>query len=157
MQGLQNLVALLGRLMLAAIFLGSAWNKIQNTDGTIAYMTQNGVPEPDILIYGAIAFLILGGLSLVVGFQARIGALLLLIFLGMTTYYFHWFFDMPSTTEAEQQALQAQQIQFMKNAAIFGGLLMVLAFGPGAMSLDGRKAGGKGDKKPGDKSKKPAA
>ena len=84
-----------GRVMLAAIFLMSAvGNKIPNFNDVAAYMASEGVPMPHIMLVGAIAFLIAGGISIVFGLRARLGAMLLLAFLVLATYFFHDFWDL---------------------------------------------------------------
>ena len=87
-----GVLALLGRLMIAAIFLLSAvGQKIPKFSDTAAYMASEGVPIPKVMLGGAIAFLIVGSLSVAAGFKARIGATLLLVFLLLATYFFHDF------------------------------------------------------------------
>jgi putative oxidoreductase len=135
---MQGLVSLLGRLALAVIFLSSAiMNKIPNWNATLNYMQdQGGLPGGALgsfLLFGAVVFLIAGGLSLILGFYARIGAILLMIFLAAATLSFHDFW----TFEGAEQ--RQQQIQFMKNLAIFGGLLMVFAHGAGPWALKRRR------------------
>jgi putative oxidoreductase len=123
---------ILGRFFFVLIFLMSAiGNKIPNYGGTVKYMESEGVPAPMILLAGAIVFLIAGGLSILVGFKAKIGATLLLIFLILANYWFHdfWTFD-------DAQVKQTQTIAFMKNLALIGGTLMIIARGSGAGSLD---------------------
>ena len=125
-----------GRVMLATIFLMSALgNKIPNFSGTVDYMTANGVPAPSIMLAGAIVFLLAGGISVVLGFKARIGASLLAVFLILATYYFHDFW----TYAPDSQDFQMQMIQFMKNLGLMGAMLMIVANGPGPGSLDNRK------------------
>ena len=129
---LQGLVALCARLMLAAIFLASAiGNKIPQFQATSEYMLQQGVPQPKLALVGAIGLLLLGGLAIIAGAWTRIGAIFLLIFLTAATYYFHDFW-----TVADSSIRQLQPIQFMKNVAIGGGLLSLVAFGPGPWSVD---------------------
>jgi len=129
---LRGVVAALGRLMLSAIFLMSAvGNKIPKFAEVSGYMATNGVPAPNILLVGAILFLIAGSLSIILGYRARWGAALLLVFLILATYYFHdfWTLDDPA-------AKQEEMIQFMKNVALMGAMLLILANGPGPFSLD---------------------
>lgn len=122
------------RVMMSLIFLMSAvGNKIPNFDGVSQYMAGEGVPAPKLLLAGAIAFLLVGSISLILGYQARIGAALLLVFLVAATYYFHdfWTFD-------DAAARQQQTIQFMKNLGLMGAMLFVIANGAGPWSLDRR-------------------
>jgi len=123
-------VALAGRSLLSAIFLMSGAMKIMNWSKTADSMAQEGMLLVPFFLAGAIAFELLGGLSVLVGFQARIGALLLFLFLIPTTLIFHdfWSFEGP--------AMQQQMQHFMKNLTIMGGLLTVVAAGAGRYSLD---------------------
>jgi putative oxidoreductase len=129
----QGLVSLLARLMIAAIFLASAvGNKIPQFQATANYMQTEGVPNPKLALFGAIGLLLLGGVSVVAGAWTRIGALFLLVFLAAATFYFHDFWKFADPTQR-----QLQTIQFMKNLAIGGGLLALIAYGGGAWSVDG--------------------
>ena len=135
MYALRGLLSVLARVMIAAIFVLSAvGNKIPQFNGVAAMMEGKGIPQPKILLAGAIAFLILGGLSIVLGYKARLGALLLLVFLGAATYYFHDF------RKAAPEDQQREMIQFMKNLALMGTMVFLLANGTGPWSLDNRRA-----------------
>ncbi len=128
---MQAAISVLGRLFLVTIFLLSAFgNKIPNYSNIATYMGSEGVPQPQILLAGAIAFLIVGGVSVLLGFKAKFGAGLLFVFLVLATYYFHDFWTFP----VEQQ--QDQIIQFMKNLGLGGAMLFIIANGSGAGSLD---------------------
>jgi putative oxidoreductase len=132
----QGIVAVLGRILLCTIFLLSAvGNKIPNFQAVAGIMAKEGVPAPQVMLAGAIAFLIAGSLSVILGYKARIGAALLLVFLVLATYYFHDFW-----TLSDPQAQQEQMIQFLKNLGLMGAMLLVIANGTGPMSLDGRRA-----------------
>ncbi len=129
----QGAASLAARLMIAGIFVMSAvGNKIPQFNGVAEYMASEGVPAPKVALAGAIVFLLVGGLSVIAGYKTRIGAGLLLVFLVLATYYFHDFW----TFEGQEQ--QQEMIQFMKNASLAGGLLFLIANGPGGMSLDAR-------------------
>lgn len=128
------ILSLLGRIMIAGIFLMSAvGNKIPNFSGVTQYMAAEGVPMPKVMLAGAIAFLIAGSLSIITGYYARIGAGLLLIFLILATYFFHDFWTF------EGDARQQQMIQFLKNVSLMGTMVFVMANGSGAMSLVAQK------------------
>jgi putative oxidoreductase len=138
MYAIRGLLSVLARLMIAAIFLMSAvGNKIPNFNGVAEAMAQQGVPQPKILLGGAIAFLILGALSIVLGYRARLGALMLLSFLAAATYYFHDFWTVPAD-DAERK--QAEMIAFMKNLSLMGTMLFLIANGSGPWSLSGPAA-----------------
>ena len=130
---------LLGRIFIALIFLGAAFNKITGFSGTTGYMksVMGGLPDGLIsfLLVGAIVFLVAGGVGVLLGWQARLGALLLFVFLLIVTPLFHAFWAVP------QEQLQMQLISFQKNLAIMGGLLVVMAFGAGPLSIDAWLAG----------------
>lgn len=137
MHAVQGFLSLLARLMITAIFLSSAvMNKIPQFNGVAEMMAGKGVPQPKILLAGAIAFLLLGSVSLILGFRARWGAFLLLVFLAAATYYFHAFWKLP----AEEQ--MPEQIAFMKNLALMGTMLFFLANGSGPWSLDRLRTAG---------------
>lgn len=126
----------LGRVLLSLIFVMSAIHKITAWNETAEQMTQAGVPAVPLMLAGAIVFELCGGLSLMLGVKARFGAVLLILFLIPTTYFFHDFWS------HEGQEQQTQMIQFMKNLAILGGLFLVAGLGPGGCCvLDGRRTG----------------
>ena len=129
-------MAVLGRVLLCTIFLlSTVGNKIPNYQAVAGYMAKEGVPAPQVMLAGAIAFLIAGSVSVVLGYEARIGASLLLAFLVLATYFFHDFW-----TLSDPQVSQEQTIQFMKNLGLMGAMLLVIANGTGPMSLDDRRA-----------------
>ena len=123
---LKAVITIAGRACLAAIFLLSAvTNKIPNYSEVIGTMTNVGVPVPSIALPVAIVFLILGSISLILGYKARIGATLLLVFTAAATCYFHAFWLVPP------EQFEAQLIHFLKNLGLVGGLLLIpLCFSP---------------------------
>ncbi len=130
---MQAAASLLGRMMIATIFLMSAvGNKIPKFNDVAAYMAAEGVPAPQVMLAGAIAFLVVGSLSVILGYKTRIGAGLLLVFLLLATYFFHDFWNF------EGQEQQVQMISFMKNLSLMGTMLFLMANGGGALSLDAR-------------------
>ena len=98
-----------------------------NPAGTQQYMAAHGMPFAGLFLIGAIILEIGGGLSVLLGYKARWGAIALVVFLIPTTLIFHTKFSE-----------HLQVIMFMKNLAILGGLLMVSYFGPGPISFDAR-------------------
>jgi putative oxidoreductase len=132
---IQGATTVLGRLMLCTIFFMSAvGNKIPNFAGVAEYMQSAGVPAPPLLLVLAIAFLLVGSVCVILGFKARLGAGLLLVFLTLATYYFHAFWNF------EGQEQQLQLIQFMKNLSMAGAMLLIMANGPGPVAFDTRAA-----------------
>ena len=123
---LNNTAALVGRLLLAAIFIQEGWGKIGGYEGTVAYMAKAGVPG--VLAPVVIAVELLGGILIVLGWQTRLVAVGLAVFAVLAAVLFHMNFGDRN-----------QSIHFMKNVAIAGGFLMLAAGGPGAWSIDGRR------------------
>jgi len=122
--------ALLGRLLLSAIFIMSGIHKLTAWDQTLQAMQQHGITAAEYLLPVAVVFELGGGLLVLFGLFTRLGALLLIVFLIPTTLLFHNFWAY------QGEAMQTQMINFMKNLAIFGGLFTVLGFGPGRFSID---------------------
>ena len=128
----QNTAALIGRILLALIFITSGWGKIAGFDGTVGYIASKGLPLPQVGAIIAILCELGGGLLLLVGFKARWAGLVLAIFTLAAGILFHDFWN------ADAAAKMGQSINFWKNVSIAGGMLMVFAFGPGAYSVDKR-------------------
>jgi putative oxidoreductase len=118
-------VAAFGRLLLATIFLLSGLEKITAVGDTIAYIGNSGLPAPELAYGAAVVVEIFGGLALLLGYKTRIVAAALAVFTIAAALAFH-----------ADLGDQNQFIHFMKNIAMAGGLLQVLAFGPGSFSLD---------------------
>ena len=133
MSALQNPFALLARLLLAALFLPAGISKISGFAGTAGYIGSVGLPMPELGAAIAIAVEVLGGIALIIGFGTRWAALALAVFTLVASFFFHAYWALP----AEQQMMQ--QLMFMKNIGVVGGLLALAAFGAGAFSLDARR------------------
>ncbi len=125
---IRNPTALVGRVLLAAIFLFSGVGKIADYAGTVGYMASAGLPA--LLLPPTIALEIVGGLAIVAGWQTRATAFLLAGFTLVSAIIFHRDF-----------ADQNQMVHFWKNVAIAGGFLMLVANGAAGWSLDARKKG----------------
>jgi putative oxidoreductase len=123
---LQAAAALLGRLLLALLFILEGWSKLRGYGGAVAYMARYSVPA--LLLPLAIVLELGGGLLLAIGWQARCAALALSVFCIATALLFHLNF-----------ADRNQVLHFEKDLAIAGGLLVLFAFGPGHYSLDARR------------------
>jgi len=119
----------IGRWLLAAIFLISGIGKLMNPAGTIGYISAVGLPLPELGYVLAVIVEVGGGLLLVLGYQARIAALALAVLTIAAGIFFHGNFGD-----------QNQFIHFLKNLAIAGGLLQVVAFGAGRLSFDLRRS-----------------
>jgi len=129
MNNSKPVVATLGRLLLASLFLLSGFGKIADPAGTMGYISSVGLPFPQLAYAIALAVEIAGGLALVVGFQTRAVALVIAVYSVVAAVAFH-----RNLTDLNQM------VHFLKNIAIAGGLLQVIAFGAGAISVDARRS-----------------
>ncbi|OGT83018.1 MAG: hypothetical protein A3H91_06130 [Gammaproteobacteria bacterium RIFCSPLOWO2_02_FULL_61_13] len=127
---LQNSLLLAGRVLAAFIFIGSGIDKILHYEGSAAYMASGGVPLVALLLPIAILFELGGGLALALGWKARWAALALVLFTLPATLIFHAFWAAPAAEAG------MQQIHFLKNLSIIGGLLGLIVSGGGAWALD---------------------
>lgn len=125
---------LAGRILLALIFLVSGYGKITGFEGTVGYIAKSGLPLPQLAAIGAIVVELGGAILLIIGWQARWAATAMFLFLIPTTLIFHNFWA------ADVAQVQGQTIHFMKNLCIMGGMLYVMAFGAGPLSVDNRKS-----------------
>ncbi len=139
----QHIVTLLARVMLSLIFVLSGVNHLLHWNPTIEAMTAHGMAMErvlgstgsvvvHVLLALAVVCLLVGGLSVMLGARARLGATLLLVFLVPATLIFHDFWTLADGSPAYLNQMQ----HFMKNVALAGGLLTVLGFGSGGFSLD---------------------
>lgn len=122
-------VAAAGRVLLAAIFLLSGISKLSAPAGTIGYIASAGLPFPEVAYAGAVFVEVVLAAALIVGFQTRLVAAAIAAFSVVTAFGFHF-----------NLADQNQFIHFFKNIAIAGGLLQIIAFGGGALSVDAYRA-----------------
>ena len=130
MKTCDRFMPLVGRILMSVIFLLSGVMKLMNFSGSVAFLASKGMPMANIMLIGAIAVEILGALCLIFGFQTRIAALIMFLYLIPTTLIFQNFWALQGAMRADMQ------IHFLKNLAIMGGLLMVASFGPGKVSAD---------------------
>ena len=121
-----NLLDLIGRIMISAIFLFSGINKILNYDGTVGWMEGFGVPG--LLLIPAIIIEILFPVMIIIGYQIKIAAGGLLLFSMLTAFIFH--FDFSN---------QMQVIAFLKNIGLAGGMLFLVINGAKEFSLEKKK------------------
>lgn len=120
--GVENTVTLIARILMAYIFIIAGWGKLTAYGATAGYMESMGVPAALLPLTILVEFG--GGLALLFGFQARFAAFGLGVFSIMTAFIFHGADD------------QSQQINFMKNLAMSGGLFYLMLHGAGRLSLD---------------------
>ena len=129
---LQNPLSLIGRLLLALLFLPAGINKVTGFAGTVGYIASAGLPLPTLGAIIALVVEIAGGLALIAGFGTRFAALVLAVFTLVASFFFHAYWAVPAAQQFVTQLL------FMKNMAVVGGLLTLAAWGAGAWSLDAR-------------------
>ena len=134
MNALQNPLALLGRLLIAVLFIPAGIGKITGFAGTVGYIASKGVPLPEVAAVIAIGVEVGAAAALLIGFKARWAALALALFTLAAAVIFHNYWALP---EAQQMM---QQLMFTKNLGIVGGLLAFAAFGAGAIGLDARRS-----------------
>ena len=120
---MSHLIDLIGRLLISALFLLSAYNKIFSIDGTMGWMEGFGIPG--FLLYPTIALEIILPLFIIIGYQARLSAGLLAVFCLATAFIFHFNFEN-----------QLETISFLKNIGLAGGFLFIVANGPRDWSID---------------------
>lgn len=121
----QDALALVARLLLAALFILAGINKIGAMEGTVGYIGSVGLPFPELVYFGTVAFEIAGGLMLAAGFKARYVGFAMGIFTLLTAVIFHSDFSQ-----------QIEVTLFLKNLAIAGGMFAIAAFGAGRLSVD---------------------
>ncbi len=118
-----DVVILIGRILFVLIFFGSAFGHLTQTSGMAEYAKSRGVPMPEVAVIGGGVLMLLGGLSVLLGLWADLGALLLLIFLVPTAVVMH-----PFWKETEAHTKQTEQIQFMKDMSLAGASLTLFGF-----------------------------
>jgi putative oxidoreductase len=120
MQNQSNLSYLIGRAALGALFFISGITKILGFSYVAGWMASSNVPAPNLLLAITIVIEVAGGLMLITGYKARLAALVIALFLIPVTFVFHAFWS------ADAASFQNQLTQFLKNLAIFGGMLLII-------------------------------
>ncbi len=130
MDSVEKFVPVLGRFLLALVFVLAGYTKIWTTDATTAHMASHGIPLPNLLVYGVVALELGGGLLLMFGLFTRWIALVFAIYLLTLALTFHDYWAMPVAVAREQR------IAFLEHLAMIGGMLYVFVYGAGVYSLD---------------------
>jgi putative oxidoreductase len=128
----QGAVVVLGRLLFVLIFLMAGSNHFSRQ--TIGYAASQGVPLASIAVPLSGVLAIAGGLSILLGYRAKLGAWLIVVFLVPVTLMMHKFWAVQDPMMA-----QIQMVMFLKNLAMLGGALLISQFGAGPFSLDARR------------------
>ncbi|MGH7840590.1 MAG: DoxX family protein [Candidatus Binataceae bacterium] len=141
MEGSRDLGSLIGRVLLALIFVMSGLSKVTGFAGTAGYMASAGIPHnlviPGLLLTIAVE---LGcGLLVVVGFKARLAALAIFLWLIPVTIIFHFIPHRDAAAQGKSMEALINMIMMMKNLSMMGGLLLVASMGPGRYSVDGNR------------------
>ena len=134
MNSANDITTLAGRILIAVIFLISGFFKVGGYAQIVAYATAVHLPAPGVAIAAAAAVELAGGLAILVGFKTRFAAWLLFLYLIPVTYVFHNFWAV------QGQEQQMQMVNFLKNVAIMGAMLVLSVNGAGAYSVDGKLA-----------------
>jgi len=134
MNSTSDITALAGRILIAVIFLISGFFKVGAYAQMVGYATAVHLPAPGVAIAAAAAVELACGLAILAGFKTRVAAWLLFLYLLPVSYFFHNFWAV------QGQEQQIQMVNFLKNMAIMGGLLVLSVNGAGAYSVDGKLA-----------------
>ena len=132
MEKFQKSILLIARILVAHMFILTGFSKITDWSGSSAYMAQHGLPLIPLLLIGAIVVELAGGIALAIGFKAKLSAGALALFMIPTTLVFHQFWAAPPEYQMIQMAM------FMKNMSMIGGLLLIVGYGAGPFSIDGK-------------------
>ena len=131
---LQNVLALGARVLIAALFLPAGLAKLGGFEGTVGYIASVGLPLPQLGVVLAVVVEVGGGLALLAGYKTRWVSWALALFTVVAGVFFHAFWN------AAPEQFMVQQIMFMKNLSIAGGLLALSVLGAGGFSADARRA-----------------
>jgi putative oxidoreductase len=123
-----------GRVLLALMFILAGFGKLSDISGTAGYIASGGLPMASALAVLVGLLELFGGIAVAVGFQARWAALALGLFTLAASVLFHKFWAVPA-----DQAF-VQQLMFMKNLSVAGGMFVVAALGAGPASVDARRS-----------------
>ena len=124
---------LVGRILLSLVFLIAGYRKLMGVAASAGYFAKLGFPMPEVMVWVAIAVELGGAILLIVGWKTRWAALLLALFTLIATFAAHRFWEVDPAQYANQMN------HFLKNLAIVGGMVILAATGPGALSVDGRR------------------
>ena len=131
---MENTANLIGRILMAGLFLPAGISKLMGFDGTVAYFTSLGLALPSLIAMGVIAIEILGGAALIMGYRVKFAAVLLALFTIGASLIGHAYWAVP----ADQ--VFVTKLLFYKNIAIVGGLLILAGMGAGQLSIDKAKS-----------------
>ena len=125
-----DVAALIGRILLAYVFIPSGFETLTGFAGTVGYIKSAGVPLPEVAAAIKVALELGAGFLVLFGFKTRWAALAMIVYLIVITPIFHAYWSAPEAMR------MAQELNFTKNVGIIGGFFLLLAFGPGRLSAD---------------------
>ncbi|CAM4086086.1 MAG: DoxX family protein [Comamonas sp.] len=128
-----NPLALVGRVLIALLFVPAGFQKLTGFAGTVGYAASMGMPMPQVAVAIGLVIEIVAGLAILLGWHTRWAALILAFFTLVASFFFHAFWSVPA------EAAMVQQLLFWKNVAVVGGLLGFAAHGAGGWSADAGK------------------
>ena len=134
MDKLQAYGALVGRIMLASVFIISGLVRIDQWAPSVAYLSDKGFPIVPVLLGITLVAQFVAAACVITGFRARAGAIVLALLTIPATFIFHSYWTYPAGIEQQMQGLF-----FLKNMAILGGLIVVACLGPGPIVLELRR------------------
>jgi len=117
-----DVVALIGRILFAALFLGSAFGHLTQSEAMAGYAKSRGVPQAKLAVLGSGVLILVGGLLVLLGLWMDLGALLLVVFLVPTAFMMHGFWK-----ETDPMAKQTEMVAFQKDIALAGAALIIFA------------------------------
>jgi putative oxidoreductase len=132
---MQSRALLLGRILVGLLFVVAGVRKIMFVAGTAGYFAKLGFPAAELMVWLSVIIEVGGGILLIVGWKTKWVSWLLLGFVAIATATAHRYWEYDATQYV------GQLNNFLKNLAIIGGLLYIIVFGPGSMSVDARKGG----------------
>lgn len=118
-----DVIVLIGRILFGMLFLGSAYSHLAQGEAMVGYAQSRGVPLAKVAVPATGVLILVGGLMVLLGIWADLGALLLVVFLIPTAILMHGFWK-----ETDAQSKQMEMVQFMKDMALGGAALMLFAF-----------------------------
>jgi putative oxidoreductase len=130
MDGLVKVTPLLARILLALVFVIGGISKLADPSHTVAMMASHGIPLSQVLVFGAIAVELIGGLMLMAGWYGRLAALVLGVYTLTLAVIFHAFWAASGADAGTQHAL------FFGHLSMIGGMLYVAVYGSGPLSVD---------------------
>jgi|SRR5579872_3321418 len=131
MEELKNVLILVARICIGSLFLWAAWEKITHWSGTVLYMRERNLPQVSLFLPAVIVVQVLGGLGIIAGYQTRVAAVVLILFLLPAMVIFHNFWNFSGKERNIEKTL------FMKDVAVLGGLLLLVVCGGGTISVNG--------------------